>query len=309
MPSENNMENLFFLEFILNKNCNKQCSYCDLLTKGITTKAEIDIDYIDWLINNIPTDNLFIELTGGEPGLVSNLPEIVQMLKSANNVKRIQLMSNGLVRINYPDLIAEVDMYNEHFIDKIVDSTIKTFYPIEIAQQKNIRNVVVLDKVTTVSILENYEYFEQFGLFNEDNYWLKMFVPRSNDIDAEHIAHIIKLCTKLDTNYSNFCKQQLTTMDDDARLTCMYTSFLPSIDIEDKKILHCAYHNFTDRYEYECTSENLDRLINKTLFKDITATYCEDCYLYYTAPEFLKAPNKQNRRAYLPADSNSILYI
>ena len=74
-------------------------------------------------------------------------------------------------------------------------------------------------------------------------------------------------------------------------------SFLPGIDVVDKKIVHCAYHNFTNRIEYECTSENLEKLVNKTLFKDITGeTYCDTCYLYSQDSEFLSQPNKANQR-------------
>ncbi len=301
--------NLFYFEFILSKNCNQGCSYCDLLTKGITEQSVADLNYIEWVIDVIPAEHLFIGLSGGEPGLISNLPDIVNMIKSKNKVDRVQIMSNGLVRVNYPELIPELDMYNEHLVTRIVDTELIKFYSLDFEYHKNIKNVIVLDDITTASILNNFDYFKQYGLFDDEKFWLKSFVPRSGVFDTDHKNNIFALYDKLNTEYSNYAKQQLTTINETARTACKHVSFLPAVDVDDQTIIHCTYHDFTDRVMFNCTPENLSKLVNKTLFADIQANYCKHCYLYYGDHEFLTSKNQQNRRAWLPEGSDIMLYI
>lgn len=286
--------NLFFIELILTKDCNQCCTYCDLKNKNNTTQREADLDYIKWIIGAVPTDNLFIEVTGGEPGLITNLPDVISFLNSSNKIKSTRLMSNGLVRITHGDLFKEVDFYNEHLVNKIVGKNIEKFYPLEFIYADNARTVIVSDAESTSSLLENFDYYNKFGLFNENDFWLKLYVQRTIAIADKHLADTIKLYDKINTSSTMYRKYRLTNIDKQARTICKHVSWLPAIDIVDKKILHCAYHNFTNRIEYKCNLENLNKLINKTLFQNIDASYCDSCYLYNENFDCLSAKNKSN---------------
>lgn len=279
---------------ILTKNCNEYCKYCDLKNKGYTAQSETDLDYIKWIINTAPADNLFIEVTGGEPGLITNLSDVIYFLKSSKKIKKTRMMSNGLVRITHGDLFKEVDFYNEHLVNKIVGKNIEKFYPLEFIYSDNARTVIVLDAGSTSSILKNFDYYKSIGLFNEENFWLKLFVNRTVGVINQHLTDSIKLYDKINTSQAMHCKYRLTNIDKEPQTICKHVSWLPAIDIVDKKILHCAYHNFTNRIEYECNSENLDKLINKTLFQNIDAPYCDTCYLYSDYSDCLSKNNKAN---------------
>lgn len=288
------MNELFFIELILNKACNQRCSYCDLSSKGITENTEADVDYIEWVIQSVPTNNLVIGLSGGEPGLIANLPDVVAKVQSMNNVERVQIMSNGLVRINFPELVALVNRYNEHLVNQINGQNIIKFYPIDFDHQNNIRYVIVLDEITVQSLLDNYDYFEQEGLFNEEKFWLKQFVSRTGIFNPQHKENLLALYKKLGTFRSEYCTKQLTILDIEAQEICKKVSYLPSVDIIDKKIIHCLFHNFTNRIEYACTEDNLYKLVNKTLFENIDSPYCDQCYMYQRNTKLLKSKNNTN---------------
>jgi len=290
------MTELFYLEFILTKNCNQKCPYCDLTNKNITTTSEADIDYIKWLLDTIPTDNLYIEITGGEVGLISNLHDLATTIKLHKNVKFARIMSNGLVRINHPSTIDIVDRYNEHLVEYINGTEFIKFYNMDFDYQDNIKYVIVLDERTVRSILENYEYFEEYGLFNKNKFWLKQYVPRNGKFTPEHKADLLALYSKINTTQSKYCTTQLMVDNNNAREVCKKVSFLPGIDIIDRKLLHCSYHNFTDRITYDCTKTTLTKLVNKTLFKDEAGAYCDQCYLYFRDADFLAANNNSNYR-------------
>lgn len=288
------MNNVFFLEFLPTRLCNQSCPYCDLSPsqRNITKKVEMDLDYFKWIINSLQTNNLMIEICGGEPGLVSNLEDALLFLKDHKSVVKTQLMSNGLIRYERPELLTLVDSYNEHLIKNIHGEHVEKFYDMEFDDIDNTKYVIVLSEQTTKSLLYNFDRYEKF--FNEDKFWLKLFVERSTI--NNHKKDIIELFQRIDSEYAKFNIERMGAIDTFAQTVCAKFPWLPCISLEDKKIIHCAYHNFTDTVEKDVTLENLDLLVNKRLFYDHTAPYCQNCYHYHHDPLFLMRTNKSNQQ-------------
>jgi len=267
---------LFYVQFLLTKKCNKNCYYCDLnkSNKNYNNKFEVDLDYFEWCIKTLSmySNNLFVELSGGEIGLISNIDDFILLLKSYKSVKKIQLMSNGLLRYNHPTIIDLVDVYNEHLVYKIDGKSIIKFYNMDFMNSINSKNIIVLDEVTTKSLLNNYDYFDYIGIFNENNFWLKMYVERESI--NNHKNDIIKLFSHIKTSYANHCINQLQKYNKLKQKMCSMYPWMPVIDLDDKVIIHCAYHNFSNRIYFDCTEYNLGLLINRRLFRLSNPQYC-----------------------------------
>jgi hypothetical protein len=289
---------VFFVEFTITPVCNQDCYYCDLERKDYQGTWEADIDYFKWIVNELGshTQNLMIELCGGEPGLCSNLESFISFLRDHKSVKLSQLMSNGLVRMTRPDLIKEVTYYNEHLVKEIVGTTQHLFYPMDHVdtagmEHPNAKSVIVTTPTTTKSLLDNFDHFRWMGLF-DDNMWIKPFVERT--INITHKNNLIELYTRLGKDY---VVNQLQNTDKGAKAICARRPFLPNINLQRGTIQHCAYKNFTDCVEVLASAENLEKLVNKMLFmSQENPTYCENCYLYSRDKMLLLMGNKCNRK-------------
>jgi hypothetical protein len=151
----------------------------------------------------------------------------------------------------------------------------------------------VLTENTTLSLLDNFEYYDQMGFFNDDFFWLKMYVERTTKI--QHRNEIIKLFTKINTSYANYCITQLTEQDKSKKRMCWMYPWQPVIDLQERKIIHCAYHNFTNELVFDCNESNIELLINNKLFRCMSMPqYCEDCYLYNRDDRFNLTNKKSN---------------
>jgi len=232
---------------------------------------------LKWIINHIPHNELKVELTGGEIGLCDNLPLIVSALKNFNNVKHIQGMSNGLVRQNFPELIAEFDTYNEHLVRDIHGKRIEKFYDMNFLYESNAKNVIVSTERTVQSLLDNFEFYKEEGLFSE-HFWHKLFVDRTTKFT--HKKDLIKLYEKIGTDQSNYYADKLKMpINKELRKFCSKHPWQPCIDLDRNKIIHCGYHQYNNQVEEQITDYNLTRLIKNNLFKS-DISYCDSCYLY-----------------------------
>lgn len=289
---------MFFVEFCLTKKCDQRCYYCDVNHKGFTEEVEIDLDYFKWIVDELgkETKHLMVELCGGEPGLVSNLPDIVEFLLSHKSVEKTQIMSNGLVRVKHEALIDLVDWYNEHLVMDIVGTEVKKFHDMEFLYAPHTKNVIVMTERTVNSLIENEDYFRD--IIESPNFWFKTYVERGVWLSTDHVELLKDFYLKhkhvwLADHYMERLKFR------DERLSvavCAKSPFLPVIDMEDERIIHCAYHNFTDRITRNITEKNLSNLVKKSLFKyDEQPEYCKKCHHYYDDPIFLMKDNRSNR--------------
>jgi len=277
---------VFYVQFLLSKVCNKNCIYCDLKNKNYNQSKTIDLDYFKWCINELSkyTNKLMIEICGGEPGLIDNLKDVFVFLKSNKNVIKTQLMSNGLVRLKHFDVLEYVDSYNEHLIENIKNGVVKKFYDLEYIKKNNSKTVIVLNEDTTESLLNYKEDLIEF--YNKDYFWLKPFVERTKPNN-----HINKMLEVLNSEFYNDRYLKPKLLD---RKMCSLYPWLPSIDLEEKHIIHCAYHNFGKTIHYDVNSINIEKLVSKNLFKLNDVKYCKNCFGFSANPELLMQP-KINR--------------
>lgn len=268
---------MFFLELITTKKCNQKCYYCNVWRHSYYPGPrfiEMDIDLLKHVIDShgVP---MMIELCGGEPGIISNLDEVVKFLFDHPKVKKIQVMSNGLVRLYRYDWLDKV-IYNEHFIFDIDGTEIRTFYD-NLELDFNLNNVIVTTERTTRSLLENWEYFQELGLF-KSNFWFKLMNPKVKDIHG-YETELKELFSRLgDTNSVNMIEgfEDKRNFDKERKL-CAMNPPQPFFDFEEEMFGHCGTYLIPSR-RFAPTKENFQQNLKCSLFN--YEDYCKNCYTF-----------------------------
>jgi len=141
-----------------------------------------------------PIDNLTVRINGGEPGILENIEEGIDTLLSHPKVKNVAIYSNGTVRykgfkfIDYNNVF-----YQEHLILDIDDKHINKFFEMDF--DPAYKYVIILTNKTTNSLLKNYAYFKDMGLFN-NNFYFKILVNKTISC-RDYINDIEKLINKI----------------------------------------------------------------------------------------------------------------
>ena len=291
------MKLLYYLEFILTTKCNQQCDYCNVYNMNSSkTKLEVDIDFLKYILRYIP-NNTKIEFCGGEPGLLTNLDEAFNIVTSNEKVKEIQVMSNGLVRLNNYDWLENSNVtYYEHLIKDITGVNIEKFYnELEFIKKPRWKYVIVTTYKTITSLLENLEYFDSINLFG-DMFWYKMMNPKTKGI-YNFIPELEKFyeylinknsskndkSTLLEKIYNKAVLERLNNINnsktnDTIKNFCSLNSPLPTINFETKEIVHCgAVLGVCKRYKF--TKNNFLEHLKCNLFTNYNQ-YCKDCYIF-----------------------------
>jgi len=278
---------MYFIELMATKKCNNTCYYC---TTHKDDKTIVDIDYLKWVLDQCPSE-LGVEMTGGEIGLLSNLDEFYKTVKDHPHVKYIMALSNGLVRKIGVDWIDDVE-YWEHLVYDISDRKIIRFYP-ELGFNQDHKYVIVTTEKTTKSLLNNWKYFKDIGLFQDKFYYKLMNHKSSISIDS-YFDELAELYTRLDREYEqrmllaykikNFLKVE--------RKCCQMNSPNPFVDLQTGEVGHCAI-NINESIKYKFNKENLDKIING---KMIPPSYCETCYAFDHGIKRGKATNRSYKR-------------
>lgn len=264
---------MFFIELLLTNNCNAHCNYCSF-TKNVSQTSEVDIDYLRYILKCLPCD-LFLEISGGEPGLISNLDDVILTLVNSKNCKKIQIMSNGLVRHNNifnsifcdPLIESKLHLYNEHLILNIDKNNIlEKLYNYDFLHYNKYRNIIVL----TPSVLNNISVkfmneIKPFTIF-------KILIPNTLKTTSDYYKKLNAFKSIIFEPYLNDIKYTASR-----RKLCGCYSHNPSIHLQFKKIYHCTiFHTVCDKKEV--SKDNLEKLLKGTLFtyKD----YCSTCNFY-----------------------------
>lgn len=266
---------MYFIQLMATKKCNQQCFYC---TTRSNDKEEVDIDYVKYVLDSCP-DDLAVEMTGGEIGLLTNLDDFYKTIKDHKHVKHIIALSNGLIRNIGVDWLNDVE-YWEHLIYEIKGREIIKFYNLDL-QQKH-RYVIVTTESTTSSLLTNWNYFESIGLFKE-NFFYKLLNHKSSMSIAKYFDNLCKLYLKLGDVY--FQRMLIyyyaldmfnKTMYNGTKALCQ--KYPPNIyvDLQEKQLGHCAMNvNLTTKIGFN--KENLQRMM-KGEFSDDPC--CKGCYSF-----------------------------
>ncbi|MDX1701182.1 MAG: hypothetical protein R3250_11220 [Melioribacteraceae bacterium] len=250
-----------------------------------TLVPEIDLDFLKYILNCIPS-NTMIEFCGGEPGLVSNLEEAFNIVYSHPNVKFVQIMSNGLVRIRGYDFLEKDNVYYcEHLIEEINGKDIRLFYDsLAIVEKPRWRYVIVTTERTTKSLLKHYDYYKKLGFFRE-MYWYKLMNPKTESI-RPFANELQQFYEKLkDENYRDavFVLNRIRNRDNvdsstkSRRAACGWNCPHISVDFETKELVHCgSYLEHSKKVKFNL--ETFRKHLHCNLFKP--ESYCDTCYIY-----------------------------
>jgi MoaA/NifB/PqqE/SkfB family radical SAM enzyme len=281
---------MYFIELLITKRCNQECYYCTTQSSG---SVQVDIDYLKWVLDQFPNET-GVELTGGEVGLVQNIDKVYRTIHDHPSIKHIMVMSNGLLRHCGVDWINDVE-YWEHLIYEIKDKKIIKFYPDLDLEQKH-RYVIVTTELTTKSLIENWEYFEDMGMFR-DNFFYKLMNHKSILSINKYFDYLIELYLKIDNVYFQrmllhyYLNTKKSTYLKERKLRCQKYSPNPFVDLQTKQLGHCAI-NIQQSNKVDFSKENLKKLMNGELSEN---SYCEKCYSFDNG----KNRSATNNRSYI----------
>ena len=84
------------LIFFATSKCNLLCKHCFYWEELNQKKNELTLDEIEKVTQSLP-NLLTVSLTGGEPYLRKDLPEIAGLFETNSRVRNIQIPSNGFL--------------------------------------------------------------------------------------------------------------------------------------------------------------------------------------------------------------------
>ena len=284
---------MYHIQLMGTKKCNKECYYC---TTHSNDGIEVDLDFTKYVLDSCPND-LAVELTGGEIGLIQNLDAFYRIVREHPHVKHIKALSNGLLRKVGVDWLKDVE-YWEHLIYEIKGKEIIKFYH-DLNLASDHIYVIVTTESTTRSLLANWKYFLEMGLF-KPNFFYKLMNHKSNTNICQYTNELFRLYTGfLPHTYKDedryFLKMLLHSLDKnvmaDKKLLCQKWSPNTYVDLQSRELGHCAMNvNLSTKIDF--SKENLNKLIDGE-FSD--NSYCQDCYSFDNG----KNRSSLNNRSYI----------
>ena len=264
---------MYFIELLTTKRCNKDCYYCT--SRNNSDPVMVDIDYLKWVLDQLP-DETGVELTGGEVGLIENLEDVYRAVSESPKIKHIMVLSNGLVRKLNPDWLKDVE-YWEHLIYEIKGKEIIKFYTDLDLEQKH-RYVIVTTDVTTRSLLANWEYFEERGLFRP-NFFYKLMNHKSKSGIDSYVDELIKLYERVGERYFQkmLIHYKMNGFLSKEKTKCELLSPNPFVDLQTRQLGHCAI-NLRQSDKWDFNRKNLELLRTGKFYR--RCEYCSSCYSF-----------------------------
>lgn len=94
-----------YLRVSLTPKCNMRCSYCYETPEEPKTLDRVFLARIIRVFSDLGVDK--VKLTGGEPLLRRDIPELIKDINACPNIKHISLTTNGMLLHRYIDTMAE----------------------------------------------------------------------------------------------------------------------------------------------------------------------------------------------------------
>ncbi len=285
---------MFNLEFLLTRKCNQKCYYCNNSTY-CDSQVEVDLDYFRYILNmyyNLGVKNIRLELSGGEPGLVSNIGDLIALANSLDYVKKIFVLSNGTLRKRFGSVRRlvgkKLDSYHEHYALDIVDRDIlyfdKDITPFNL--ENHTLSILILTDITLNSLLNNFDYFLEIGLFNRGADF-KLFTPKVDPLSVDILEKTKIFYEKLfkvknipKSTFLHISKNYscINRVIDPVKIgICARISDLQFIDLENKKIGQCSIL-VAQSPKYDVTEDNIKKALQGNLFT--TSDFCKSCIRY-----------------------------
>lgn len=273
------------INILLTRACNQNCYYCNNTYKH-TNLINIDMSKIDLCINALKNLNteLTIELSGGEPGLVENFTDIVDVLKNQSFITEVNILSNGLVRKRY-DVTQffsyKHGYYREHSQLDLI-SKIPLFFDTSLSYDHNlpIEHVIILTPITLKSLLTNFEYW--YSIFNDKRIEFKLLTPKTFEPTDTLILDSLKFYNKLkelsitERTFRSVitglkCIKQYKNRDKIIQERCSIQSKFRFIDIESMQFGRCSMDVIQSDYI---------PLQDINVFTKSINSMCYQCYKY-----------------------------
>lgn len=170
-----------YLTFYVNNICQLRCNMCFYWDSMQKETIQLNIEEIEKIANSLP-NLLQLSLTGGEPSLRKDLPQVVRTFCTISNVAKCSIITNGMLTeriVEMSDKILSENKYTSFRIcvsidgvkevhnkvrgvEKSYDNALKTFF--ELKQLKNNYKNLHVDINTTVSKF-NYDRFLEFAKY------------------------------------------------------------------------------------------------------------------------------------------------
>lgn len=246
-----NKEGYLAVDFYLTKSCNKSCWYCTAWTKEMRN-LNVDMKFLSETLDYMKDYKVRICLLGGEPALVHNLYDVINEIKKHHNLIP-QVMSNGLIRSRYPEILEDPDViYMEHLVLDFHENRIEKLAKHDFLSENDNNNYNVIIKTPSY-----YKYRENFDLtyIDHDNTQFKTFNGRAPGFDS--LLETLEQAPEID------------------RRICAAFPSVPVIDFELQKIRHCSKKAINGSRTFEITKHNIDKMFNFELFN--YESYCKRC--------------------------------
>ena len=254
--------NYLAIDFFLSMSCNKDCHYCTSYTLEMRNLT-VDMDFLKETLDYLKNYKIRVCLLGGEPGLIKNLDDVINEVKSRPN-HVCSVLSNSFVRKRYPHILKDPDiLYIEHNIldfyeDKIEKlGNLDRLEPYGFIQPNELNNYNLCVKTPNYFKYKD-NYPEEMKMLDHKNTMWKSFngrTPNKDDILEVHA--------------------QAAEID---RKMCAAFPMVPVINFETRKIVHCSKkfaNNIIHSKTFDITQENVDKMMNFQLFK--YENYCKTC--------------------------------
>ena len=263
------IKEVFALELLVTRKCNQKCYYCSHWRDAPKYKLEVDLDYVQYVIDLFrPCVNgieFWISISGGETGLVENIVELLEILKKQNI--KILLDSNGLYRLKgYP--LELIDRYYEHLVFDVEDKELKKFYELDFVYAKNVTNVIVLTRKTLQSLLKNFDYYKP--LYNPF-FWFKP-LEHKNVSTYEDLSELTNKFLSVLKSYKTY---HISGLSRECYEKCYRYPPTPVVDVQMKTFNHCSV-NFWLSNKFPVNSNTVEKFFKKQLIEEVP-DYCKFC--------------------------------
>jgi organic radical activating enzyme len=235
--------------------CNKDCHYCTSYTLE-QRNLIVDMDFLKRTLDYLKNYKVRVCLLGGEPGLIKNLDEVINEVKSYPNFV-CEVLSNSMVRRRWPHVLEDPEiLYVEHIILDFYEHEITKLGPYDFHNVNDNNNFNLVIKTPNFEKYKD-KYPDDMKKLSHKNTLWKEFNGRSPIFDFDIQAAEID------------------------RKMCAAFPQVPVIDFEKQHITHCSKkfaNNAILSKNFELTQENVDKMMNFRLFK--YENYCKTCTEY-----------------------------
>ncbi len=300
------------IEFLLTRKCNQECYYCNNSTY-CNNQIEVDLDYFKYVLSlyyKLGIKSIRLKLSGGEPGIVSNIEDLVELSNNLDYVKRIFILSNGTLRKRFNSIQTLIggkfDEYHEHAALDISNKDI-LYFDRDITffnSDDYTLNTLILTDITLNSLLNNFDYFSELGLFNR-NMDFKLLTPKvsplnTNTLNLTKVFYKRLLTVKdLSKDILTYSSKSFSFIDrciDPVKVSiCAMVSGLQYIDLENRKIGQCSAQ-VKQSQRYDITEDNIKKALQGDLFT--VNDFCKKC-IKYADLEYHYVLRKINYKRYL----------